>query len=124
IAQAGASDLGEIPGIGVHILDLPPGVDEEIFARSLRLQPEVEFAELDRIVPPADMAPNDFWYSSEWHLSKIAAGNAWPTTTGSSSITIAICDTGVDATHPDLAPKMVPGWNVYNNNADTSDVHG
>ena len=28
------------------------------------------------------------------------------------------------ATHPDLASKMVPGRNIYNNNSDTSDIGG
>ena len=124
ITQAGANDLGEIPETGVHILDLPAGANEEAFVHAFKSQPEVEFAELDRILPPAEMLPNDFWYSSEWHLPKISAQNAWPMTIGSSSITIAICDTGVDATHPDLASKIVPGWNVYNNNSNTADVNG
>ena len=124
IAEAGATDTGEIAGTGVHIVELPAGADEQAFVEAFQSRQEVEFAELDRIVPPATMTPNDFWYSSEWHLPKIAAGDAWPITTGSSSITIAICDTGVDGTHPDLAPKMVPGWNVYNNSSDTTDVHG
>jgi subtilisin family serine protease len=124
IAEEGGRDSGEIGETGVHIVELPSGVDEEAFLQAFQSRPEVEFAELDRIVPPATVTPNDFWFASEWHLPKIAAGNAWPITTGSSSITIAICDTGVDATHPDLAPKVVPGWNVYNNNSDTADVHG
>ena len=39
-------------------------------------------------------------------------------------MTIAILDSGVDGTHPDLASQMVPGWNFYDGNADTSDVNG
>ena len=37
---------------------------------------------------------------------------------------IAILDSGVDGTHPDLASKMVAGWNVYNHNSDASDISG
>src|SRR5690349_5111207 len=40
IAQAGASDAGEIPGINVHILELPPGADEEIFLHAFKSRPE------------------------------------------------------------------------------------
>jgi thermitase len=84
----------------------------------------VEFAELDRIVPPEGVTPNDPLYASQWHLRKIAAPDAWTLTTGSGSVTIAILDTGVDGTHPDLAGKMVPGWDIYDNSPDASDVYG
>src|SRR6185369_4047715 len=91
----------------------------------LRSQPEVVFAELDRIYEPQTVTPNDPWYANwEWHLKKISAPTAWSTTTGSNSVTIAIIDTGVYASHEDLASKLVSGWNVYSNNSDTSDVYG
>src|SRR2546423_6906452 len=87
IAQAGAQDAGEIPDIGVHIIELPLGTDEDFFAKAFQLRREVEFAELDRILPTEAMVPNDFWYSSEWHLPRIAAPTAWSATTGSASVT-------------------------------------
>src|SRR5690606_30750166 len=58
------------------------------------------------------------------HLPKISAPLAWDMTSGSAAVTIAICDTGIDASHPDLAGKLVPGWNAYSNNNDTSDPTG
>ncbi|HEV8484186.1 MAG TPA: peptidase S8, partial [Blastocatellia bacterium] len=112
IAQSGARDTGEIPGIGVHILELPANANEEAFAEAFKSQPEVEFAELDHIVAPDAMTPNDPSYPSEWHLPKIASPTAWSSTTGSGDVTIAILDTGCDPTHPDLASKYVPGWNT------------
>ena len=39
-------------------------------------------------------------------------------------ITIAILDTGVDGTHPDLAGNMTFGWNAVDGSSDTSDVNG
>jgi len=125
IAEAGARDTGTLPGTGVHVIELQTGADEEALVRALQSRPEVEFAELDEIVPPADLIPNDPWYANwEWHLRKIQAPTAWPTTEGSSNVVIAILDTGVDGTHEDLASKLVPGWNVYDNNSDTRDVNG
>ena len=125
IAALCARDAAEIRETGVHILELPNQADERAFVNAFRSQPEVEFAELDRVVAPADIVPNDPWYAGgEWHLPKISAATAWSTTTGSSNIVVAILDTGVDDTHPDLSGNLVAGWNVYNNNADTADVHG
>jgi thermitase len=124
IAAAGASDAGEIAGTGVHIVELPENADEDAFVRAFKARPEVESAELDRLIPPSEVIPNDPWYPNEWHLTKIAASSAWSTTTGSSNITIAILDTGVDGAHPELSAKMTPGWNVYDNNSNSSDVVG
>ena len=124
IAALGARDADEIPNIGVHILDLPDQASEKAFVERFKAEPEVEFAELDRIVAPADVTPNDPLFPNEWHLAKISAPAAWSTSTGAASITIAIIDTGCDPTHPDLASKYVPGWNFYDNNSNTADVYG
>src|SRR5207244_2135070 len=56
--------------------------------------------------PPSLVIPNDPMFSQQWYLKKIGATNAWATTTGSTNIVVAIIDTGVDYTHPDLAANM------------------
>ena len=125
IVEAGALDIGQIAGLYVHMLELPDGVDEESLLRSFKSRPEVEFAELDRILPPEQIAPDDPWYVNwEWQLRRIECPTAWLTSTGNSVVTIAILDTGVDGSHEDLSGKMVPGWNVYDSNSDTRDVNG
>jgi len=126
VAALGAREADLLPQLGVFVLDLPEQADEAAFANALQNRPDVEFAEVDRINRPADITPSDPWYPNEWFLPKISAPSAWDLTTGSQNVVIAILDTGVDSTHPDLQKQIVPGWNVYNNNSDTSDVgnHG
>ncbi|HJQ71168.1 MAG TPA: S8 family serine peptidase [Blastocatellia bacterium] len=125
LSGLGARKTGSVPGTGVQIVELPFGANERAFAQAFKSLVDVEFAELDEILSPADVTPNDPWYANwQWELRKISGPSAWSLTTGSSSITIAICDTGVDATHPDLAAKMAPGWNTFNNNSNSSDVAG
>ena len=123
IAALGARDAEEIPGIGVHIVELPDQANENAFADAFNSRSEVDFAELDRLLPAQQALPNDPLFPS-WYLEKINAAGAWSITTGSSNVIIAIVDTGVDASHPDLVTKMVPGRNIYNNNTDTTDVYG
>lgn len=124
-AAAGARKVGELDQLGVHILQLPPGASEVAMARAFGQQAEVEFAEPDAICPVQDVTPNDPMFSSqEWHLKKIYCPAAWSTNVGSSAITVAVLDTGVYSGHPDLSARIVPGWNVYDNTADTSDVYG
>jgi serine protease len=75
--------------------------------------PDVEYAEPDQIRYPA-LAPNDTYYSTyQWDLFdnssiSINVQPAWDITTGSSSIVVAIGDTGL-TNHADLAGRMVSG---------------
>jgi subtilisin family serine protease len=118
----GGKSARRIPGTNVHVVELPPNVSEKAVARMLAGHAHLKFVELD-VKVQSQMMTDDPYFGSEWHLYQIQAPTAWDLSTGS-GVTIAILDTGVDATHPDLASRLVPGWNFYDNNANTSDVHG
>ncbi len=106
----------------LYIVDLPSNASEKAVAARLAHHPALKFAELDQIVAP-ELVPNDPYYGSSWHLPKIGASLAWDSSQGA-GVTIAILDSGVDSAHPDLATELVPGWNFYDNNSNTSDVYG
>ena len=124
LAETNSTSKGKISPIGVHIVELPANVNEKAYVNVFKNYSEVEFAEIDMIVSPDFMTPNDPWYAKQWHLSKISAPYAWSYTKGSNTVIVAILDTGVDSTHPDLTNKIIPGWNFYNNNGDTMDLLG
>jgi len=113
--------IGHLRQINLHIVEVPPRAEEAV-AQALAHNPNVEFAELDMQVE-AGQIPNDPSYASAWHLPKIQAPLAWDSSQGS-GVTIAILDSGVDATHPDLAGQLVAGWNSADNTANTSDING
>ena len=122
LRSLGAQQQSAIKQIDVRIVSVPPGHSDAVL-NALSHNPNIEFAEPDLLLLP-DATPSDPYYSLEWHLPKIEAPAAWDITTGSSNVIIAILDSGVDSTHPDLVPVLVPGWNFFDNNSDTSDVTG
>lgn len=60
-------------------------------------------------------SPNDGRFSEQWNLKQGTGGahfqEAWSVTKGSSSQIIAVLDTGI-LPHPDLVPKLVPGYDM------------
>lgn len=78
-----------------------------------------------------DVTPADPLFSRQTYLSQIHASEAWSLTTGSSKVVVAVIDSGMDITHPDLRegvwtnPDEIPGDGL-DNDADgfIDDING
>ncbi len=68
--------------------------------------------------------PNEQLVNQQYALQKIDAATAWKITQGKSDLIVAVIDTGVDASHPDLQGKLVKGYNFVDNNTNTNDIVG
>jgi hypothetical protein len=124
LARENGAELKEVlPHIGVHVLSVPEDKAEKVL-EALGHNPQIEFAERD-FIAEAVLTPNDTYYASyQWHLPKISAPAAWDITTGNSSPVIAVVDTGVNASHPDLNGKIIAGYDYANNDSDPTDDAG
>jgi serine protease len=82
--------------------------DPFTLAEELSKLPEVQYAEPWFIYPLAErtFTPNDSLYAQQWSLLQVNAPNAWNITQGDSTVVIAIVDSGVEWTHPDLAANI------------------
>lgn len=83
----------------------------------LARDPRVSYAEPNYIVQTGAVSPNDTDFARDWGLrntgqtggtpdADIDVDEAWDITTGSNNVVVAVIDTGVDYTHPDLAANM------------------
>lgn len=80
-------------------------------------------------IPKPTYEPNDPSHSSQWHLNKVQAYEAWDIIRGNETqaAIVSIVDTGVYWMHPDLAPNMwINGPEDLNGNGtmDSEDFNG
>lgn len=145
----------------VFVLDVGSDTDMDAALSELRARPDVEYAEPNYLIEPASVVPADPRFFDQWGLKNygyLIDGNsatpgadthvtdAWDITKGSRDVIVAVTDTGVDITHPDLVdsiytnPREIPGngvdddgdgyvddvhgYNVGDNNTDISDIFG
>lgn len=122
-AAHGASQVDSIPQIDVRVLQVPATNRDRVLA-ALKHNPNIEFAELNALAAPTATTNDPYVVNNyEWHLLKLQAFQAWDISVGTNAV-VAICDSGVDPTQPDLVGKLLPGYNFYANNTDTSDQFG
>lgn len=122
-----AEVTGSTGGSRLVFADAQAGQSLDDAIAELRADPNVEFAEPDRLVSIV-ATPNDTYYSSQWQYPQINLPAAWDITTGSDSVIVAVIDTGVLSTHPDLNDKLTTGaaagYDYFNNDANPNDDQG
>lgn len=77
-----------------------------------------------RLAPLA--LPDDPSLPEQWNLLSFGAAEAWELERGDGAVTVAVIDSGLDLSHPDLAGRLEPGWDFYDADPDpgSDDLHG
>ncbi|WP_170179423.1 S8 family peptidase [Solirubrobacter pauli] len=112
----------------VRLVETSPLADTEVVAprdgdveaalAALEADPDVVYAEPDL---PASPATNDTHWGLLWGLPRISVADAWTRTTGAGA-TVAVVDSGVDTTHPDLAGQFTGNPGERGNGRETNGV--
>jgi len=123
LAAAGAVDTNYIAPLRIHGVLLPGGAGLQASLDKLRSYPSVTRVEPDR-TREAGGTPNDSNYGDQWSLTKIGWENVFGTVSPSGSAKVAILDTGIDGSHPDLDGNVVPGTSILDGSNGLSDPNG
>jgi len=127
----GSTVLRRIDRLRLERVKLRKGLSERDAIKAYMSSGIVEIAERHALRYTNATTPNDEYFGEQWGLEKIRAPEAWDFTTGNPEIIIAVIDTGVDYSHPDLAKNIwvnvneVPGDGVDNDgNGYVDDIYG
>lgn len=86
----------------------------------------------------SDNFPNDPLFNQQYALhntgqlvggqvgrvgADVRALEAWHIPRTNHSVTVAVFDAGLSESHPDIAPRLVPGWDFQNNDSGTDDKY-
>jgi subtilisin family serine protease len=113
----------KIQALQTLVLDLAPGQSADDLLKSLRADGAVAYAAPVQLVE-LEKSINDPKAGQQYSLKVTKVADAWDTQVGTKETIIAIIDSGVDMTHPDLKAKLVPGWNTLDKNDKPTDDHG
>jgi thermitase len=145
LSAYGSRIVARVNRLDVYTIETPEGTTVEEMIAALARNPDVEYAHPNHYFR-ATLTPNDPLFKYQYALSNtgqqigsvpgsptgkasadIKAPAAWEETIGSEAVTVAVIDSGVDLTHPDLVDKMKnSGRDFINNDFDATDdyFHG
>lgn len=126
-ADAGVTSRGDVRAFDAQSADSVPFAVAEVTPverAELAADPAVAHVETDVPTRAAAVSPADPWWPSQDGVRAIRADEAWERTTGDDDIVIAVVDTGVDSDNADLGGKLVPGYDLVNDDADPEDDNG
>ena len=98
--------------VGSEVVSVTSDQGATAMLKTLKADASVEKASLD-YVRSATAVPNDTYYGGyqAGPLGTVRMPQAWDLTKTAGTQTVAVLDTGIDAGHPDLVGRTLPGYN-------------
>ena len=121
IKATGGASMREHAQLGLRVVEVPAAAQEAVLTAYAR-HPLVRSAEPAHRVTAAG-SPNDPLYAQQWALPKISWDKAYGVIPILGSAKIAVLDTGIDATQPDLIGRLSLGTSFVGGVA-TTDLNG
>ncbi len=134
IAAYGLTPLDSIEELGIYRLRTSGSLSAQQMVMLYGQETLIESAEPNHQVRGGDFFPNDTFFPTQWFLhntgqtsgtpdADIDAVEGWQLTRGSSSIVVAVLDTGIESGHPEFQGRLVPGFDFVNDDDDPEADH-
>ena len=110
-----------------YIVKVPASAGYDSVLAKLKRDPAVVLAEPNYLGKTSGFGytnPNDQFYPRQWHLPKIGMPSVWKGATPKKQPLVAVLDSGVDYNHPDLAGRIVKGYDYVGKDSDPMDRLG
>lgn len=112
--------LNKVSGSKTTLVALQDKINTIVAIKKLRALDATATADLNYIRKPF-LVPPDILYPSQWHYGFLNLEAAWDSTQGSANVVVAVIDTGVLSSHPDLSPNLVPGYDFVSDDTRSND---
>jgi subtilisin family serine protease len=122
VGRNGGTVTSSIAALRLLVVSMASKDVDAALARYLS-DPQVQNAELNK-TRVSEAAPTDPLYSSQWALGKIGWDQVFGIVTPGGSAKVAVLDTGVDASHPELAGKVLSGISILDTSNGMTDPSG
>jgi hypothetical protein len=122
IARIGGTEVSSIPALRLHVVAVPAAILEAVFA-AYQADPQVQHVEVNK-TRTSEAVPADPLYTNQWALPKIGWDQVFGVVTPTGSAKVALLDTGVDASHQELAGKVLPGISILDGSNGMTDPSG
>ena len=119
--------------LGAHIMIWGNSVresDKQAFLNRLTSDPEVQYAEPDVLMNKMVVAPNDPRLTNQWALVSAESSasarfdEAWQISRGAADVVVAVVDSGVVLNTPELAGRLLAGYDFITNVETANDGDG
>ncbi len=122
-ARFGAGKVSRIKALNAVVLRIETDEIDRVLDDYNKIV-EVRYAEPNFIAFAQGVIPDDPYFDQQWYMDRINMPSAWTVSTGSAEIIVGVLDSGIRASHPELAGRVTEGYNFVHGNRDASDDNG